>query len=317
MAVSVRVGERPEPRAGGVIGAALLSVALFSIVALAPVLGALAAVSPLPLVIQRLRRGLGAALLSSSVAAATVGWIFSPGLALGFVLVLVGPGLLLGEAMARGRGLRRGCAWAFFLLGGEIALMLVFAGPTIAPQVTGVFDTFRSPEFLAQMRSRLPEENVTEWANQATNLYNMMQIVYPAAFIITGAMIVLANAALLRLYLAKRDPGWLEGGEFEGVRWPIGLVVLFVAAAFSVVVPTLRGAAYNVLLVVAFFFALQGLAVTAYYAHRLGGPPLLRIGLMVLVLLNPWAREILALLGLFDTWVDFRKWAEPPKAEER
>ena len=218
--------------------------------------------------------------------------------------------------MARGRGLRRGCAWAFLLLTAEIVLTLVFAGPTLAPQVIEVFNALRSPEFLAEMRSRLPEENVTEWANQATVLYNMMQVVYPAAFVITGALIVLANAGLLRYYLAKRDPGWLEGGEFEGVRWPLGLVVLFVAAAFSLVLPAVRGAAYNVLLVAAFFFALQGLAVTAYYAHRLGGPPLLRVALMALVLLNPWAPEILALLGLFDTWVDFRKWAEPPKAEE-
>jgi uncharacterized protein YybS (DUF2232 family) len=309
MAVSVRVGERPEPRVRGVIGVALFSVALLFT-------GLLAAVSPVPLIVQRLRRGLGAALLSSSVAAATVG-CFSPGLALGFVMVLVAPGLLLGEAMARGRGLRRGCAWAFFLLGGEIALMLIFAGPTIAPQVIGAFDAFRSPEFLAEMRSRLPEENVTELADHATVLHNLMQVVYPAAFIIGGALIVLANAALLRYYLARRDPGWLEGGEFEGVRWPLGLVALFVASAFSVMLPAARGAAYNVLLVAAFFFALQGLAVTAYYTHRLGGPPLLRFGLMALVLLNPWAPEILALLGLFDTWVDFRKWAEPPTAEER
>ena len=30
--------------------------------------------------------------------------------------------------------------------------------------------------------------------------------------------------------------------------------------------------------------------------------------------MNPWAPQILALLGLFDNWIDFRKWAEPPEA---
>jgi uncharacterized protein YybS (DUF2232 family) len=88
-------------------------------------------------------------------------------------------------------------------------------------------------------------------------------------------------------------------------------------AGFGVAFPPVRPASYNVLLVVAFFFALQGLAVTSYYAHRLAGPPLLRGALVALVLLNPWAPQILALLGLFDTWLDLRKWAEPPKAEER
>ena len=76
----------------------------------------------------------------------------------------------------------------------------------------------------------------------------------------------------------------------------------------------LRPAAYNVLLVVAFFFALQGLAVVALL--RAGGSPprrSLRAAVLVLVLANPWAPQILALLGLFDNWFDFRKWAEPPR----
>ena len=120
------------------------------------------------------------------------------------------------------------------------------------------------------------------------------------------------NAAMLRLYLLRRDPGWLEDGEFERVRWPLALTVVFVLAGAAVALPLARPVAYNVLLVTAFFFALQGLAVVAFYARRLAGPPLLRAAVIVLVLANPWAPQILALLGLFDNWFDFRRWAEPP-----
>ena len=84
----------------------------------------------------------------------------------------------------------------------------------------------------------------------------------------------------------------------------------------AVALPPPRPAAYNVLLVVAFFFALQGLAVVGFYARRLAGPPLLRAAVLVLVLVNPWAPQILALLGLFDNWFDFRRWAEPPAEEQ-
>jgi hypothetical protein len=35
----------------------------------------------------------------------------------------------------------------------------------------------------------------------------------------------------------------------------------------------------------------------------------------VVVLVLAWAPQLLALLGLFDAFFDFRKWAEPPKAE--
>jgi uncharacterized protein YybS (DUF2232 family) len=317
MSASVRVGERPEPHAGGVITAGLASAVIFSVAPVVPVLSLLATIAPVPLIVQRLRRGLGSALLAALLAAGILAWTFSPGLSVGFLLVLVVPGLLLAEAMARGRGLRRGCAWAFSFLAAQIALGLLFAGPEVSPAVLQMFDAFRSPEFLAEMRTRLPAENVDEFAAQAALVYKVMEVVYPAALIIMGALVVLANAAVLRFYLARRDPGWLEGGEFEGIRWPLSLVVAFVTAGLGVAFPPVRPVSYNVLLVVAFFFALQGLAVTSYYAHRLAGPPLLRGALMALVLLNPWAPQILALLGLFDTWLDLRKWAEVPKAEER
>jgi uncharacterized protein YybS (DUF2232 family) len=124
---------------------------------------------------------------------------------------------------------------------------------------------------------------------------------------------VIANAGLLRLYLLRRDPGWLEDGEFERVRFPLALVGVFILSGAAVALPVARPAAYNVLLVVAFFFALQGFAVVAFYARRLAAPPLLRAAVLVLVLANPWAPQILALLGLFDNWFDFRRWAEPPR----
>ena len=67
-----------------------------------------------------------------------------------------------------------------------------------------------------------------------------------------------------------------------------------------------------VLLVLAFAFALQGLAVVSFYARRLAAPAFLRAAVVLLVLVNPWAPQLLALMGLFDIWLDLRKYAEPP-----
>ena len=150
MSVSVRVGERPEPHAGGVITAGLASAVLFSVAPVVPILSLVATIAPVPLIVQRLRRGLGSALLSALLAAGILAWTFSPGLSVGFLLVLVVPGLLLAEAMARGRVLRRGCAWAFSFLTAQIVLGLLFAGPQVSPTVLQAFDALRSPEFLAE-----------------------------------------------------------------------------------------------------------------------------------------------------------------------
>jgi uncharacterized protein YybS (DUF2232 family) len=281
-----------------------------------PLAFVLAMVSPSPLMVLRLRAGLLSGLLAAALAVALVAGLFDPGPALYFLGLFVAPGLLIGEAMARGRGLVRGCAWAFALLSAQISLALVFANGPLAARVIEPLDQLRSVEFTNELKGRVPADQVAEWTAQVTQLRDVMAVVYPAVYIIMGAIIVLVNAALLRAYLLRRDPGWLEGGEFEGIRWPSALSMAFVLGGAAVAVPAARPAAYNVLLVLAFFFALQGLAVTAFYAHRLAGPPFLRAAVVVLVLVNPWAPQILALLGLFDIFFNFRKWALPPEARE-
>jgi uncharacterized protein YybS (DUF2232 family) len=308
-----RAADKAEPRPSGILGAGLLSAFLFSVSLFLPLLFPAGLVSPFPILLQRLRSGAGAAALATLVAVGTLGIVFSVVPAGTFLILLVIPTLLIPEAMARGRGLLRGCGWAFVVVSMLILLALFFRGGAMATRFLQPLEEFRSPQFLEGLKaSGLPPERVADWDEQMTQLHDAMAVVFPGAYVIAGALIVLANAVVLRFYLARRDPGWLEGGEFERIRWSPLLAMGFVLAGGAVALPDLRLAAYNVLLVLAFFFLLQGLAVTAFYAHRLAGPPFLRIAVVVLVLVNPWAPQILALLGLFDTWIDFRKWAEPP-----
>ncbi len=297
--LTARVRERPEPRTGGALGAALFSALMFGASARLPLLFPFALLAPFPLLVVRLRHGMVPAVLATVSAAALLGSLVGGGPGVRY-LMLVAPLLLIAESMARGRGMLRGCGWAFAVLALLVSAFLLFANEDMRALALASFQHSRSPEFLERMRASMP--------------YQAMQIIYPAAYIILMAIVVLINASLLRLYLRRRDPGWLDAGEFEGVRWPFVLAVAFVALGLAVLSPLLRPAAYNGLLIVAFFFGLQGLAVVCFYAQRLAAPPLLRAAVLVLVLINPWAPQILALIGLFDIWFDFRKWAEPPEA---
>jgi uncharacterized protein YybS (DUF2232 family) len=273
----------------------------------------LALLCPFPLLIVRLRSGSVAAGLGTLSAAALLAAVLGGGQGLAY-LMLAAPVLLIGESMARGRGMLRGCGWAFAILALEIGTALVFANDQMEAMALAPFEQSRSPQFLEDMKASMPPEQVEAFREQLATTYDAMRVIYPAAYIISVAIIVLLNASLLRLYLRRRDPGWLDAGEFESVRWPFALAVAFVATGLAVLSPPLRPAAYNGLLILAFFFGLQGLAVVSFYAQRLAAPPLLRAAVLVLVLINPWAPQILALIGLFDMWFDFRKWAEPPPA---
>jgi uncharacterized protein YybS (DUF2232 family) len=313
--VTARVRERPEPRTGGALGAALFSALMFGSFVRLPLLLPFALLCPFPLLVVRLRSGTIAAVLAALSAAALLGAVLGGPQGLAY-LMLVAPVLLIAESMARGRGMVRGSAWAFAILALEIGTALLFANPQMEAMALAPLEHSRSAEFLRDMRESVPPEQVDAFSEQVTTTYEAMRIIYPAAYIISVAVIVLLNASLLRLYLRRRDPGWLDAGEFEGVRWPFPLAVAFVATGLAVLSPLLRPAAYNGLLILAFFFGLQGLAVVSFYAQRLAAPPLLRAAVLVLVLINPWAPQILALIGLFDIWFDFRKWAEPPETRK-
>jgi uncharacterized protein YybS (DUF2232 family) len=313
--VSAGTGAGLEPRLGGLLGSGLASALLFGAGGLLPALAPLALVSAVPLAIQRLHRGAASAWLAAALAAAIVAAAGVPLAAAVFLLVLAVPCLLIAEALAHGRGLLRGCAIAFVALVLQVAAGLTAAPGAMAERVLDPIDELRSDATLKQLTSGgMPADAVGEFKEQVKTLHDALAVVYPAFWVIAAAVLVAANAALLRFYLLRRDPGWLEDGEFERLRFPLGLVVAFVLAGGSVALPLLRPAGYNVLLVVAFFFALQGLAVVGFYARRLAAPPLVRLLALVLVLVNPWAPQLVALLGLFDNWFDFRKWAEPPPA---
>jgi hypothetical protein len=314
--VSARARTGSEPGLAGLLVAGFVSALLFGAAGFVPALAPLALVSPLPLAVQRLHGGLLSAWLAAALGAALVAAAAPAATALVFFAVLALPGLLLGEALARGRGLLRGCGWAFFALCVLVAAALAAAPEAMAERVLLPIDQLRSEPLVGELtKGGMPPERLAEWKDEVGQLRDALAVVYPAFWVIAAAVLVAVNAAFLRLYLLRRDPGWLEDGEFERVRFPLPLVAAFILSGAAVALPLARPFAYNVLLVVAFFFALQGLAVVGFYARRLAAPPLVRALALVLVLANPWAPQILALAGLFDNWFDFRRWAEPPPGE--
>ena len=120
--VSAGTGVQAEPRLGGLLGAGALSALLFGSAGLVPALVPLSLVSPLPLAVQRLRGGAVGAWLAAALATALVAASSALPPAGFYLLVLALPGLLLSESLARGRGLLRGCAWAFAALVAQIPL---------------------------------------------------------------------------------------------------------------------------------------------------------------------------------------------------
>lgn len=304
MSASVRQAEEcREARPVAALRAGLAAAALFvaGVIGRAfglPGIGLLAVFAPLPLALARLQAGAAQAWLAAVLAAALVASLAPTAAAITFAAGFAVPGLLIGSAIARGRGMLRGCLWAGSWLTAVAALWLSVSGAQLGAQWSALLANLESLGELGDgPRSALP-------------------LVYPGLTVVLAIGMVAVNAALLYAYLKRHDPGWIEEGEFERLRWPFVLAVAFVAASLAMLWPAARAASLNAVLLCASLFALQGLAVVAYFGARIVPPMALWLVALTFYLTHPLAPLLaLALLGLFDNWLDARRWADPPPEE--
>lgn len=107
---------------------------------------------------------------------------------------------------------------------------------------------------------------------------------------------------------AARPAPSAEATRFEALRVPAAMAPLFVAAGAGSVFlgPGLRPLAGSVLLPLSALYFVAGLSIICHFARRWFRVRLLRVGLYTLVAYFPMNVGV-ALLGLFDWYVDFRR----------
>jgi hypothetical protein len=133
-----------------------------------------------------------------------------------------------------------------------------------------------------------------------------------------GVMFVQAVVGMLLAWglhrRIARQPLGPPAAPFRAFRFSDQLVWLLVAGLALVLFPATRSLGdlgANLLLVGGLLYAARGLAVIRSAAGRLPAPTTVAIGLATLVLL-PFVLGGLTLLGLADTWIDFRRRLAPP-----
>jgi len=154
------------------------------------------------------------------------------------------------------------------------------------------------------------QERVTEWLNSA----GTWMTGFSAA---TQYVIAVSSLLLARVWQARMfNPGGLQK-EFHGLRFGLaaGVVALLVVAASVFLQSELLT---NLAIVVTVVFAFQGLAVMHALAAQLKLHVLFMVGTYgFLLLLAPSSIKMLGLLGLVDTWVDFRNRFGVPNSDDQ
>jgi uncharacterized protein YybS (DUF2232 family) len=314
MSNKLQMGDAMNRLVSAVIGT-LLSSILFSAYILIPPAGLiLGLLAPFPAILSRLRFGRGTALIVTLAATTLLTLVFE---AQAGILYLVQCGviaLLLPEFLLRDFGAARSIAWTTavnLVLYTVVAMAIIFINDQSPSQIHGMvlseINASISHALAFYEKADIKADDLVALKQSLTSAANLLMRIYPA--LATLLLIIMAgfNLALVKRYSLRFDIK-VKIDEFRHYRNPDLLVWVLIAAGFAMLsdLSLLAAPALNVLVVLGALYFLQGMAVIFSLLFRFGSAAALRVMLYLLLIVQPYVAALVAAIGVFDLWGDFR-----------
>jgi uncharacterized protein YybS (DUF2232 family) len=160
--------------------------------------------------------------------------------------------------------------------------------------------------------SQLPisAENINLIKDNENNMINDITRMFPSIVIISATLVIWINFILGRNYLGKA--GIIFTGFIALARWkvPDFIIWIFIVSGALLFMPyeNINFFGSNIFLVTCFIYFLQGLAIVSFFFQIKNAPYFLRFLFYFLIAVEQFFMiPIITAVGLFDIWIDFRK----------
>ncbi|MBF0460079.1 MAG: DUF2232 domain-containing protein [Magnetococcales bacterium] len=291
----------------GLLSAGLLLLPLWT-----PLLTPVQGVVPLPLLLVALRSGNRAGGWAVAILLSCA-WLISGGVVFPLAVFLLFAGFPLLAAWLLRAGWRTSqCALVAFLLGNLVLLgtlgWAALSGVDLPVQLTHEMNALKE-EVLATLTTQgVSPFAQAEFRNGIDQLIAVVSLLLPVMLLTSWFLLQVGNLLAARALLNRWGEKWLADENLAEMRLPFALVWMVIAMGLLAMLThgTLRhlGMNWGIFLAIPYFF--QGLAIIqrAFQWYNVGG--VVR-GILFTVLFF-WTGMVLLvlLIGLFDTWIDFR-----------
>ncbi len=268
--------------------------------------------TPLPLILLSLRHGRTAALLGVLTIGACLSGLLGIGYAWAFYIEFGLPAMVLAEAIRRQwtPEVSVSAGSLAVLLGGLVGLFMLAwnAGTPILDLLRYRLDVAVREAMELYSKVGIDPDEIGPLLESSEEIRRVLLTTSPGLFIAAAILSTSAN-----FFLARRGavPDGVPVGWKPGSAWrvPDQLVWLFIGSAALVLsdLPIAKEIGVNGLLVMMTLYLVQGLAIATFWIRRLRLSPLIRFLGVLLLLFQPLLLLLLALVGLFDIWVVFRR----------
>ena len=155
----------------------------------------------------------------------------------------------------------------------------------------------------------LDQEKITQLEEWAKAVMDMIMKIYPALLIIGTGFMVWVNVVISRPLFRIGNLTYPDFGPMDRWQAPDRMVWALIAAGFALFLPSsgIKWLAINTLLVLVVIYFFNGLSILLFLLNKYHIALWIRIGIYVLILFQWVFMVIIALAGLFDQWIDFRK----------
>lgn len=317
MKATTRTGTAVARLGAAILGAAG-SFALFAAYMVIPPAGFFSGLlAPFPAVFFRLRYGRITALIITLGAAALLAVLFGIQAAALYAVQCAAVALVMPELLLRGGGGARAIVITTavnLLLAGSAALLLItVTGQNLHLLVSSEINGGIPQVISIYEKAGITGDELAQMKRSMSMAAALIVRVYPAIIAVMFVVMAGCNLALARRS-AVRMGIELKIAEFGDFKSPDYVIWLLIAAGFAMLAgnPVITTPALNVLVVLAVLYFLQGLAVISTIIRRQSFAGVLRVVLYMMLLIQPYMAALVAALGIFDLWGDFRT----PRKEE-
>lgn len=293
----------------GTLGSGLLFSASLAV----PILGFVSAfLAPVPLGLARIKGGSVAAGFSALLATLLLATLFSPPIGAWYVVQCGLIGLLVPELALKGFRPSRTIIWT--TAAGVTLTALIVAAFVISNGIhlqlfiqKEISDGINQATKLYEQHSGLPAQDLEVLKQGMQTVGQIMSRIYPA---LTTINLGLISAVMLLLFTrtASKYALAVNLSPFKEFRTPYPLIWLLIIAGFTMLAPSplLTTPALNILSVLGVLYFMQGLAVLLTTCERSSFASTLKVLLAIILLTQPYLVVVVAALGIFDYWGDFR-----------
>jgi uncharacterized protein YybS (DUF2232 family) len=160
--------------------------------------------------------------------------------------------------------------------------------------------------------SQLPlkAEDINFFKDNEKNFIAVFIQIFPSMVIILSVFIIWANLLLAKNYLGRVGIIYTKLAALDRWKAPDLIIWVFIisGALFFIPQKDINFAGLNIFLVVCFIYLLQGIAIVSFLFRSKKVPAFFRYLFYFLIAVQQILMIPIIAIGLFDIWVDFRKY---------